>query len=60
MRAETARQEHTRFIKDLLQEIQLRRKITQLQGYRRLGMRTHAEIEQYHLRHLSTRNGFLE
>eukprot|EP01047_Picozoa_sp_COSAG01_P058096 COSAG01_NODE_6801_length_3493_cov_4.260165_4_plen_59_part_00 len=57
---QTAPQEHTRFIKDLLQEIQLRRKITQLQGYRRLGIRTHAEIEQYRLRHTSIRAVFLD
>ena len=41
------KEEHAKFVKDLLNEMQLRRKITNLQGYRKLGIRTHAEIEQY-------------
>ena len=41
------KEEHTRFIQELVSETQLRRKIKQLQNYRRLGIRTNAEIEQY-------------
>ena len=41
------KEEHEKFISELHQEMQLRKKVAQLQNYRRLGIRTHAEIDQY-------------
>lgn len=40
---------HDKFISELNTEMQLRKKIAALQNYRRLGIRTHAEIEQYEI-----------
>ena len=40
---------HDKFISEVNTEIQLRKKIAALQNYRRLGIRTHAEVEQYEI-----------
>ncbi len=45
----SSKEAHDKFINELNTEMQLRKKIAALQNYRKLGIRTHAEIEQYEI-----------